>query len=322
MKKKILVIGGAGYLGSFFCNHHLLKGNLVYCLDNFIYNNSHSIKNLKKNKNFIFDNFDIRKKFKSKIDCDYVVIFAGLVGDPITKKYQSLSNQINFRGVKQIIDYYKNKNVKLIFMSTCSNYGFIKNKIAQENTKLSPISLYAIQKVKIEKYIISLKNKSKFSPIILRFATAFGMSFRPRFDLTINEFVLNAFLKKKIEIYDHETWRPYCHVMDFTKVINKFLDFNKLNKFAIYNVGSNKNNYRKIDIAKKIKKFLPDFNFVIVKGSKDPRDYRVNFNKLSRTMNNKSFKTVDFGIKEIINFLKLQKNPIKFLNFGNFIIKK
>ena len=207
-------------------------------------------------------------------------------------------------------------------MSTCSNYGFIKNKIAQENTKLSPISLYAIQKVKIETYIISLQNKSKFSPILLRFATAFGMSFRPRFDLTINEFVLNAFLKKKIEIYDHETWRPYCHVMDFTKVINKFLDFNKLNKFAIYNVGSNKNNYRKIDIAKKIKKFLPDFNFVIVKGSKDPRDYRVNFNKLSRTMNNKSFKTVDFGIKEIINFLKLQKNPIKFLNFGNFIIKK
>ncbi len=322
MKKKILVIGGAGYLGSFFCNHHLLQGNFVYCLDNFIYNNSHSIKNLKENKNFVFDNFDIRKKFKSKIDFDYVVIFAGLVGDPITKKYQSLSNQINFRGVKQIIDYYKNKNVKLIFMSTCSNYGFIKNKIAQENTKLSPISLYAIQKVKIEKYIISLKNKSKFFPIILRFATAFGMSFRPRFDLTINEFVLNAFLKKKIEIYDHETWRPYCHVMDFTKVINKFLDFNKLNKFAIYNVGSNKNNYRKIDIAKKIKKFLPDFNFVIVKGSKDPRDYRVNFNKLSRIMNNKSFKTVDFGIKEIINFLKLQKNPKKFLNFGNFIIKK
>ena len=73
---------------------------------------------------------------------------------------------------------------------------------------------------------------------------------------------------------------------------------------------------------KKIKKFLPDFNFVIVKGSKDPRDYRVNFNKLSRIMNNKSFKTVDFGIKEIINFLKLQKNPKKFLNFGNFIIKK
>ncbi len=323
MQKKILVIGGAGYLGSNFCNHHLFRGNLVHCLDNCVYNNSHSIKNLKKKKNFIFINFDIRKKFKSKINYDYVVIFAGLVGDPITKKYKSLSDQINFKGIKQIIDYYKNKNVKLIFMSTCSNYGFIKNKIAKENTKLRPISLYARQKVKIEKYILSLRNKSKFSPTILRFATAFGMSLRPRFDLTINEFVLNAFLKKRIEIYDHETWRPYCHVIDFIKVINTFLNFkNKLSKFAIYNVGSNKNNYRKIDIAKKIKKYLPDFNFKIVEGSKDPRDYRVNFNKLSSKMTTKSFKTVDFGIKEIINFLKLQKNPKKFLSFGNFIIKK
>ena len=323
MKKKILVIGGTGYLGSKFCEYNLSKNYIVHCLDNCIYKNSYSITQLKKNKNFKFINFDIRKKYYNKINYHAVVIFAGLVGDPITNKYKSLSKKVNVDGIKKIINFYKNQNIRLIFMSTCSNYGFVKNEIATERTKLSPKSIYAKQKILIEKYIISLKKKSKFCPTILRFATAFGLSLRPRFDLTINEFVLNAFLKKKVEIYDHLTWRPYFHVIDFCKVINNFLniDYKKV-YFNIINIGSNKNNFRKIDIAIRIKKIIPEFEYKIVKGSKDPRDYRVDFKKLSKIINNRSYKTIDFGIKEIINFLKSQKNPKKFLKFGNFIIEK
>ena len=322
MKKKILVIGGSGYLGSKFCEYNLSKNYIVHCLDNCIYKNTYSISELKKNKNFKFINFDIRKKYYNKTNYYAVVIFAGLVGDPITNKYKSLSKKINVNGIKKIINFYKNQNIRLIFMSTCSNYGFVKNEIATEKTKLSPKSIYAKQKILIENYIISLKKKSKFCPTILRFSTAFGLSLRPRFDLTINEFVLNAFLRKKIEIYDHLTWRPYCHVIDFCKVINKFLnlDYKKV-YFNIINVGSNKNNFRKIDIAKRIKKIIPEFNYSIVKGSKDPRDYRVNFDKLSNLTGSKSFVIIDFGIKEIINFLKNQKNPYKFLKYGNYSIK-
>ena len=321
MKKKILVIGGAGYLGSKFCEYHLSINNIVHCLDNCLYNNGYSIKRLKKKKNFTFIKHDLKKKYVNKNLYDVVVIFAGLVGDPITKKYKKLSKEINLGGIKKIINYYKNKSLKLIFISTCSNYGFIKNKIASEKTKLSPKSIYAKQKVLIEKYILSLKDKSKFCPIILRFATAFGLSLRPRFDLTINEFVLNAFLKKRIEIYDHKTWRPYCHVNDFCNVINVCLKMNfKKSSFNIFNVGCNSNNFRKIDVAKRIKKFIPDFKFDIVKSSKDPRDYRVNFNKLYRITNYKSFASIDFGIKELIRFLKKQKNPKKFLKFGNYNI--
>ena len=323
MKKKILVIGGSGYLGSKFCEYNLSKNYIVHCLDNSIYRNSYSILKLKKNNNFKYINFDIRKKYHNKDSYYAVVIFAGLVGDPITNKYKSLSKKINVDGIKKIINFYKNQNIRLIFMSTCSNYGFVKNEIATEKTKLSPKSIYAKQKILIENYIISLKNKSKFYPTILRFSTAFGLSLRPRFDLTINEFVLNAFLEKKIEIYDHLTWRPYCHVIDFCKVINNFLNLNyQKASFNIVNVGSNKNNFRKIDIAKRIKKIIPSFNYSIVKGSKDPRDYRVNFDKLSNIIGPKSFVMIDFGIKEIINFLKNQKNPKKFLKFGNYYIKK
>ncbi len=320
-KQKVLVIGGSGYIGSEFCNFLLNKNLQVDCVDNGIYENNFSIRKLKKFKNFKFYNKDLRR-LKIKKSYKNVVVFAGLVGDPITKKYPLLSKSINYFGIKNIINQFKNENVKFIFISTCSNYGFKKNVIAKEETSLNPKSLYAEQKVSIEKYILSLKNKSTFEPVILRFATAFGNSKRPRFDLTVNEFVLNAFLNKRIDIYDHLTWRPYCHVKDFCKVIYKVLKFKKKLNFEIFNVGSNNNNMRKIDIVKKIKKHLPNFKFEIIKSSKDPRNYKVNFNKIKNKLNIKSFSTIDYGIREMIKYLRKNKNNSKLLISGNYLIKK
>lgn len=323
--KKVLVVGGAGYIGSYLCSFLLKKNYEITSYDYFIYNNEYSLKKLNELKKFKSKRFNIKKKLKKKEINNYnlVILLAGLVGDPITKKYKKYSRISNILGVKNIINIFKNKNVRFIFVSTCSNYGFLKNKIADEKTKLNPISLYAKQKVKIEKYILSLKNKSKFKPIILRFSTAFGLSHRPRFDLTINEFVLRAFLREKIDIFDQQTWRPYCHVKDFANVIYKCLKIeDKKIFFEIFNIGSNKNNYRKIDIVRKIKKYLPYFNYRIVKYSKDPRDYRVDFTKLTKKLGIKSFFSIDYGIKEIINFLKSEKKPSKYLSYGNFRIKK
>ncbi len=320
--KNTLVIGGAGYIGSEFCKYLLEKKHHVTCIDNFIYKNNYSIKSLKKNKKFNILVKDIRN-IKNLNNYDNIVLFAGLVGDPITKKYKFLSNKINLKGIKRIINIVKNRDVKFIFVSTCSNYGFLKNKIANEKTKLNPISIYAKQKVEIEKYILSLKNKSKFKPIILRFSTAFGVSLRPRFDLSINEFVLRASLKQELELYDHNTWRPYCHIKDFSKIIYKCLTHKNIKIFyQVFNVGSNKNNFRKIDIVKKIKKFIPGFEYKIVKNSVDPRDYRVSFNKLKKFFKIKKLISVDYGIKEIINFLKENKNQRKLLKYGNFKINQ
>ena len=103
-------------------------------------------------------------------------------------------------------------------MSTCSNYGLIKGDyLADEEHDLNPLSLYAKSKVNIEKYILSLYKKSSMRPTILRFATAFGLSPRMRFDLTVNQFTKELKLNKKLQVFDENTWRPYCHVKDFAE---------------------------------------------------------------------------------------------------------
>ena len=255
MNKNILVIGSQGYIGSVLIDYLLKKKYRIIGADNLIYNQK---KINLINKNYKFINCDLRNKDKiykliSKVS--YVVILAGLVGDPITKKYPKLANEINYKGIKNVIKICnKSKIKKLVFISTCSNYGITRgDKLLKENHVLKPISLYAEQKVKIENFLI--EKKFKFSITILRFATAFGVSPRMRFDLTINEFVKDAFFKKKLEIYEPNTYRPYCHIKDFCRIINLVLKKKSgyLEK-EIFNCGSNNNNYSKIQIASIIKK--------------------------------------------------------------------
>jgi len=320
--KKVLVLGGGGYVGTELISHLVKKNFYIYCVDKFIYEKNSFIKN---SKNIKVLKYDIDSSlFYNDIpqDISSVIILSGLVGDPITKKYPELSHKMNYIAIKKVINFFKKKKIRLIFVSTCSNYGFLENKIANEKTSLNPKSLYAKQKVKIEKYIISLRNKSKFIPTILRFSTAFGVSARPRFDLTINEFVLYAVTKKKLQIYDHETWRPYCHLKDFAKVIQKCIevDSKKIN-YQIFNVGDYKNNYQKIEIAKLIKKHVPSFNYQIVNTKNDPRNYIVNFDKIKKRLGIKKFVSVEFGIKEMIKYLKKQNKIKKFFKFGNYKIK-
>lgn len=322
--KKTLIIGGGGYIGCILTDFFLKKNHFIICADNFIFGHKNSVKKFKHNKNFKSLHLDLRKKNLKTLPqkVDNVILLAGLVGDPITKKYKEEAKQINEFGIKRVINFYRKKKVRFIFVSTCSNYG-VSKKIATEKTKLNPKSLYAKQKVKIEKYILGLKRKSIFEPVILRFATAFGISERLRFDLTLNEFVLYAYLKRKVEIYDHKTWRPYCHVKDFAKVIFKCLVIKKKNiYYEIFNVGSESNNSRKIDLAKKIKKSFPKFKYEITNTSKDARDYRVSFLKLKRKLNIKNFVSIKEGIKEIKQFLKKSNNSKSLLKFGNFRLTK
>ena len=161
--EKIIIIGGAGYIGTVLINDLLKYKYKVICLDNNIYKNKNSIKIFRKNKNFTYKNFDLRKykKINNLIDTKTsIVLLAGLVGDPISKKYPKLSKEINDTGISRFIDFLKNKEFnKLIFVSTCSNYGLSKSKkLLNENSKLNPISNYAKAKVKIEKNIKSKKS--------------------------------------------------------------------------------------------------------------------------------------------------------------------
>lgn len=324
--EKNIIIGGAGYIGTVLIDYLLKKNKQVICVDSLIYKNKFSISSFKKKKNFKFIKADLRssKIIKKLIDKDTnVIILAGLVGDPITKKYFKLANSVNKVGIDNLLNSISDLNFKkLLFVSTCSNYGLSKtNKLLDEKSKLNPISKYANDKVFIEKKILKL-NKINFCPVILRFATAFGLSKRMRFDLTINEFVKEIYLNKSLEIYDFDTYRPYCHTVDFARAIDAVIKSD--NKFVYkecFNVGNKKNNFQKkaiVDLILKKIKFKKN-NIKFVNKSKDRRNYRVNFNKIEKKLKFKTKYSVNYGIKEILKYLNQTK--LKNKNFyGNYKI--
>tara|TARA_X000000950_G_scaffold283078_1_gene383171 strand:+ start:109 stop:1113 length:1005 start_codon:yes stop_codon:yes gene_type:complete len=316
MVKNILVVGGSGYIGRVLIEDLIKEQNKIINLDLKIYPDQKD-KSLKNYQNENFINLDLRdtksiKNYLSSVNS--VIILAGLVGEHITKKYPLLSETINEKGITDLIDECDNyKNIKnLIFVSTCSNYGITKNQtLVSEDHELKPLSPYAKAKVKIEKYILD-KKKTLYSPTILRFATAFGYSPRMRYDLTINHFCYSMFKEKKIEVYDPDTWRPYCHVKDFSRLIKKILisERNKIYK-KVFNAGSNSNNFTKSGIVNLISKRLPDAKVLLKKGGVDKRDYRVSFEKIERELGFKAKFSVEDGINEILNILRDDK--MKFL---------
>tara|TARA_A100001015_G_scaffold239553_1_gene272883 strand:+ start:6421 stop:7434 length:1014 start_codon:yes stop_codon:yes gene_type:complete len=328
-KKNIILVGGAGYIGTILIKYFLAKKFKVTVIDNLLYSNKFAIQKYFKNKNFKFLNADMRNKnsYKNILKKGYaVVLLAGLVGDPITKKYKTLSKSINSIGVRKFIkECYKLKNInRLIFVSTCSNYGLSnkKNILLNEKSRLNPLSIYAKQKVEIEKFLINLKKNKFLSPCILRFATAFGLSPRMRFDLTVNHFTKSFINKEALEIYDPNTWRPYCHVKDFARLIHKVIVCKKeLISHQIFNAGNNKNNFTKKGILKKVQKLLPRNKVIFRKKDVDRRNYRVDFKKVKKILNFTTKYSLDYGIKEIFKAYK-NKNFVNIKHqLGNYNIK-
>lgn len=323
--KQILIIGGEGYIGQELNRFLQLqkKKFRITVVDNLIYKQKPLFKN-KQFKNYQFFKYDlsnniINQKILNDVYC--VVILSGLVGDPITKKYPHLSKKINESLIKKIINQiFKKKIPKLIFISTCSNYGLRDaNSKAKETSDLKPLSLYAKSKVYIEKHILNKKNrKNKTVPTILRFATAFGLSERMRFDLTINEFTKDVFLKNKLDVYDLDTWRPYCHIKDFSRLILKVINSKKSKvNFQVFNAGSTSNNFTKKMIIQRILKYANSNKINYLEKGKDRRNYRVDFTKVNKKLGFKTKYSIDYGIKEIINWLKKNKKT-KFTKLGNY----
>ncbi len=323
--KNILVIGGGGYIGTVVSKFLLDSGHKVKVLDNFIYKNLNAVKELQKCESFSLIKEDLCSEhiYQNLMEeITDVIVLGGLVGDPITKKYPELHDKINVKGIKNCINILKKFSFdKFIFISTCSNYGLISNnEIADESFPLNPLSLYAKAKVEAEKFILSLKNeKINFTPIILRFATAFGASPRMRFDLTINEFAYELLKGNELVVYDPDTWRPYCHVNDFSRLISKVLEDQKTDfRFEVFNAGSNENNFTKRQIAELLAKKINGSKVKFKEGDVDPRNYRVNFQKLSY-LNFQIKHNVKDEIDGLIQFIKKNNFEQKKL-YGNYEI--
>jgi len=271
-----------------------------------LYNNHQCVlNNINSNGyRFVYGDMMNDNRLESEIEkADAVVLLAGLVGDPITKKYPKESAIINDQGVKNVIDLCAKHNVeKFIFVSTCSNYGLIKNdELADEEFELNPLSLYAKSKVNAEKYILSLSEKTDMNPTILRFATAFGLSPRMRFDLTVSEFTRDLTMGKELVVYDAHTWRPYCHVRDFSRLIQMILEApaDKV-AFEVFNAGGDINNATKQMILDMIQNKIPDGKIKYQDHGSDPRNYRVNFNKVKTVLGFEPKYTIQDGINELV----------------------
>lgn len=309
--KNILLIGGAGYVGTVITSEFLKLGYKVTVLDNFVYDNQFSVAPYIGDPNYKIVNGDMGDSNFLKIvskDITDVIILSGLVGDPITKKYPQESEQINDISVKKCIDYFNGKGIaKLIFISTCSNYGLIKeNELADENFELTPLSLYAKAKVSNEKYLINKKEKVDYTGVVLRFSTAFGLSPRMRFDLSISEFVKDMYNGKELEVYDEHTWRPYCHVRDFARLLDIVIKSKKEKvNFEVFNAGGDINNYTKKMLIEEIMTHLPDAKVSYSANGSDPRNYKVSFKKVKETLGFEPEYSVKDGVKELIEALDL-----------------
>jgi len=302
--KKILITGGAGYVGSTLIRDALADGYHVRCLDHLVYGGK-AIVGFMNHPNFEFIQGDIRDNNcldKCLNDIDYVIHLAAIVGDKPCQVAPKSTYQINYYGTKLIAELSKKAKVKkFIFASTCSNYGISDpNIFADEDTTLNPVSLYAETKIDCERLLQELSD-DKFAAVSLRFGTAYGVSFRTRFDLAVNSFAYEAWTNNEIVVFAADTWRPYIHVADMSLIIrNILLTEQKDVSGQIYNAGSTSQNYMKKEMVEMLVKKIPDLKTKYINTVDDRRDYRVSCNKLEKLIKFKPSKIVEDGFDELL----------------------
>ena len=307
--KKILITGGAGYIGTMLSTELLKLGYQITVVDLLKYDKG-SLNHLYFNKNFKLICDDVRKKnlMKKLIKKnDYIIPLAALVGAPLCEKFKKDVITTNLDTIKTLCEQVTSKN-KVIYLTTNSGYGVgEKNKYCDENSPLNPISLYGRTKCDGEDLVrAKIKNH-----VCFRLATVFGHSYRMRSDLLVNNFVYTAVKKKKLTLFEPHFRRNFIHVRDVVNaIIFTIKNFNKL-KNDVYNLGLSTANISKIMLAKKIQKQYKKLKIKIVTNRKDPdkRDYFVSNRKIEK----KGFKaqiSLDSGISELIQIFTNDKNKV------------
>lgn len=305
----VLVIGGAGYVGTSLIPQLLEKNHQVTVFDNLLFGGDVLLPFF-RNKNFNFLRGDIRSRMDLGLAVkkqDIIIHLAAIVGYPACRKDPKLAKEVNVTGTKNLVKVIS-KNQLIIFASTGSGYGYSR-AVVTEKTPLNPLSLYGQTKGLAEDILLERGNV-----IVYRFATAFGVSPRLRLDLLINDFTYKAVTEGYLIVYEKHYKRSFIHVYDMGRAFCFGLDNARRMKDKIYNVGSEKLGYTKEDICQLIKKYTKVYiHYNEIDKDADQRNYEVSYKKV----NSLGFKTsidAEEGIKELISAIKVLSRTTPYSN--------
>jgi nucleoside-diphosphate-sugar epimerase len=301
----VTVTGGAGYIGACATRELLRAGHAVTVLDSLLHGQD-AVAGALADAGARIVRGDVRDsaaRADALAGADAIVHLAAIVGDPACARDPELSQEVNVDATRTLVAEADVE--RLIFASTCSNYGRMADPLVpvDETAPLAPVSLYAEQKVTLERELLQLPNVT-----CLRFATIYGVAERMRFDLTVNEFTRDMWDGRTLDVYGEQFWRPYVHVTDAARAIAMVLATPRERVAGrVFNVGHSDENYRKLDLVDVIKQRLPEASVRFVHRDEDPRDYRVSFSRIKTELGFDPLMRVPDGVDEVIRSLEEQR---------------
>ncbi len=277
----ILVVGGAGYIGSLLVERLLEKGHRVRVLDSLLYGDE-ALRPVRHHPHFeliVGDCRNIQDVVRAVHGVESIVHLAAIVGDPACNQDHASALETNYAATRMLIEIAKGHGVnRVLFASSCSVYGATDFEM-DENAAVQPISLYGQTKVDSERALLEAKTDT-FHPTILRYATVFGLGYRPRFDLVVNLLTAKARQEGVITIYNGQQWRPFIHVRDLIEATVQVLHTpSRLVSGEVFNVGDTRLNHTLAEVSEVIRGVFPNVRVEHIDNS-DRRNYRVNFDKL------------------------------------------
>jgi nucleoside-diphosphate-sugar epimerase len=296
----ILVAGGAGYVGSILVRKLLDRGYRVRVVDRFVYGDA-SLRTIRNHPNLEIIAGDCRKiqdVVSAVRGVRSIVHLAAIVGDAACARDEQAALEINYAATRMLTEVAERNGVsRFVFASSCSVYG-ANDALVDEESDLNPVSLYAQTKISSERALLRARTDT-FHPTVLRLATVFGHSYRPRFDLAVNLLTAKAHVEGMITIYNRDNWRPFVHVQDVAEGIIRVLEAPVIAVSGeIFNLGDSRMNCTLYGVALKIRQVFPKSKVEFVENS-DRRNYRVSFDKIRRAVSFQCALGLEDGVREI-----------------------
>jgi nucleoside-diphosphate-sugar epimerase len=299
--RNVLVLGGAGYLGSVLVPRLLARGFRVRIFDSFLFGEE-SLRDVRFHQNCELVRGDVRdtkELLRAAVGFDSVIHLAGIVGDGACEENKQLAMEINCAATRMLAEAAPSCGIRrLLFASSCSVYGSSDARVS-ESSPLNPLSVYAQSKIESEKVLLATR-APEFAPTILRLGTLFGLSARMRFDLVVNVLVARAVSSGCITICNGRNWRPLLHVRDAARAFVACLEAEAgAVSGQVFNTGSNALNLQIQDLGAMVASLIPGTRVVWVENKADRRTYRASFDKIKQTLGFACRETVESGVREI-----------------------